>query len=82
MKKPPDAPRDAAQLQLDLEDAQMRLDKLAKLLAAKDEADRLVSKLTAQLAEAKRRAKEAGWNIAFCLGGERRLAAERNGNGS
>lgn len=62
---------DAEQLKLDLEDANARLDRLHKAMAKKDNAEAEVKRLTTELAQAKRRLKEAGWEVTLLLAKER-----------
>jgi hypothetical protein len=65
-------PDDPEQLALDLADANLRLDRLARAIAAKDAAEARVRELEAALRQAKRQCKEAGWNLTLALSGERR----------
>lgn len=62
---------DTEQLRMDLSEATERLGRLAKAIQAKDDADVLVRQLAAQLREAKRKAKEAGWTVGGLLSHER-----------
>lgn len=64
--------RDAAQIALDLEDAEKRLERLQAAILKKQAAEELVGKLTAQLKTAKRKAKEAGWDVEVLLSREGR----------
>ena len=57
---------------LDLEDARLRLDRLHAAIVKRDEAEALVRSLQAQLRNAKRKAKEAGWNLSSLIAAERR----------
>jgi alkylation response protein AidB-like acyl-CoA dehydrogenase len=70
-------PLDAGQLALDNEDLRARLAMLHRAIRAKDEADEEVARLTRELAHARRKAKEAGWEVGRLMGRERREA--RNG---
>jgi hypothetical protein len=65
-------PPDPEQLALDAEDTRLRLNRLLAALAAQDDADGEVCRLARLLVQAKRRAKEARWNVATIRGGEDR----------
>lgn len=62
---------DAEQLQLDLDDANLRLDKLRNAIQARDAAEAEVARLTSELRNARRRAKERSWELGALLNRER-----------
>jgi DNA invertase Pin-like site-specific DNA recombinase len=70
-KKPPPPepaqPVPANQDALDLEDAQSRLSAMARAVIAQREADDEVRRISQELTQAKRRQKEARWNLANVL---------------
>lgn len=63
---------DAEQLALDLADANLRLDNLRKAMQHKTDCEAEVQRLSRELAQAKRRLKEAGWNLGVLLNREKR----------
>lgn len=65
-------PPDAEQLQLDLEDANKRLDQLREAMCRKEEAESLVRDLIRKLAQARRQVREAGWKLSLLLAREKR----------
>lgn len=69
------APLDAEQLALDLEDAYERLGTLRRAIQARDDARETVQRLSSQLRQAKRRAKETDWDLACLIGSEKRRPA-------
>jgi predicted nucleic acid-binding Zn-ribbon protein len=62
---------DPEQLRLDLDDANARLDKLRKAIQVKEELEAEVSRLASELRNAKRRLKEAGWELGALINRER-----------
>lgn len=62
---------DAEQLALDLEDMHKRHDALQAALRARDDAEAEVARAKRDLAQAKRKAKEAGYHLASLLNRER-----------
>lgn len=70
---PPPAPQ--SQDKLDLEDARQRLATMHKALLAKDFWEVEVRRLSSQLIQAKRRLREAGWDLALAIGAERRRSS-------
>ena len=74
---------DPEQLKLDLEDARKRLDGIQRAILEEDEARDEVGRLTRELAQARRRLKEAGYKRALLCAPERReaYAKRENGNG-
>jgi hypothetical protein len=56
---------------MDLEDAQRRLERMHRAIEARDQAAEEVRQLTQKLASAKRRLKEAGWNLTSVVAAER-----------
>lgn len=58
---------DAEQLRLDLEDARQRIGRLRDAIRKKEEAELEVRRLQAQLKQARRKVKEAGWDVSLLL---------------
>ena len=57
---------------IDLEDALLRLRRVRQLIKARDEAEEKVRTLIRELKYARRKLTESGWNLAACLGAERK----------
>jgi hypothetical protein len=60
------------QVKMDLEDAILRLAQMKKAIKKRDAAEAEVKELTGKLAQAKRRAREAGWKLSLVLNQERK----------
>lgn len=64
---PPAEPPDAEQLALDLEDARLRLREVRNAISNRESMAETVAKLKRELAQAKRRLKEAEWKVATVI---------------
>lgn len=58
---------DVEQLRLDLEDARQRMGRLRDAIRKKEDSELEVRRLATQLKQARRKAKEAGWDVSLLL---------------
>lgn len=72
---------DPEQLRYDLDDCRKRLDGIQRAILERDEAAAEEARLKRELADAKRRHKEAGYKLSLLLAPERREAHARKENG-